>query len=82
MNPPRRFGRRREIFLALLLAVCFGCSIVLYFLMISNRLFWAILAVSAAMIVLCGLQYLLWGRPLSRDSTGNNLPPRAPRQPD
>lgn len=82
MNSQRRFVGRRETFLALSLAVCVGCAIVLYFLMVSNRLFWAVLAVTAGMIVLGCIQYLLWGRPMRRSPAESNLPPRAPRQPE
>jgi len=67
MNPRRAMRRRRETFLALFLTVAFGCAIALAFLMISNRLFFAILAVLTAMIFLGCLQYLLWGWPMRRN---------------
>jgi hypothetical protein len=38
--------------------------------MISNRLFFAILAVVAAMIFLGCLQYLLWGRSVRQKTQG------------
>jgi hypothetical protein len=68
MNPHRAMYRRRETFLALFLTIAFGCAIVVCFLMISNRLFFAILAVLTAMIFLGCLQYLLWGRPMRRNA--------------
>ena len=70
MNPHRAMPRRRETFLALFLTVAFGCAITLFFLMVSNRLFFAILAVVTAMIFLACLQYLLWGRSMRRNREG------------
>jgi hypothetical protein len=68
MNPHRALHRRRETFLALFLTIAFGCAITLYFVMISNRLFFAVLPVVTAMIFLGCLQYLIWGRPMKRNT--------------
>jgi hypothetical protein len=72
MNPHRAMHRRRETFLALFLTVAFGCAIALFFVMISNRLFFAILAVLTAMIFLGCLQYLIWGWPMRRNTEREN----------
>jgi hypothetical protein len=72
MNPQRAHHRRRETFLALFLTVAFGCLIALFFMMISNRLFFAILAVLSGMIFLGCLQYLIWGRPMRSNAGGTD----------
>jgi len=78
MEPQRPFPRRRETFLALSLAVGLVCLIALYFLLIGGQYFLAVLAVLGGMLLLGGLQYLLWGWPMGSRSPN---PPRTTRPP-
>lgn len=65
--------RRRETFLSWFLAIAFGCLIVLCTLMLTGRLLFALLAVSAGMVFYGFLHYLIWGRPARRPT---EPPPR------
>lgn len=78
MDPQHPFPRWRETFLALSLAVGLACLIALYFLLIGGQYVLAMLAVLGGMILLGGLQYLLWGRPMGSRSPN---PPRTTRFP-
>jgi hypothetical protein len=79
MAPQRPFSRRRETFLALSLAVGLACLIALYFLLIGGQYFLAVLAVLGGMVLLGGLQYLLWGWPMSRRAANSPRTPHLPR---
>jgi hypothetical protein len=57
---------RRETFLVLSLAVAAACFVALYFLLIGGRFFVAVLVVLAGLTLLGCIQYLLWGRPMTR----------------
>ncbi len=77
MNHPPTVPRRRETFLALVLAVALASMVTLFFLLVSGQYFFAVLAVLGGLLLLGCLQYLLWGRPMGRKET--HPMPRNPR---
>jgi hypothetical protein len=79
MNSERPASRRRETFLALLLAVGLACIIALYFLLVAGQYFLATLTVLGGLILLGFLQYLIWGRPMSRPPSNPQRTSHVPR---
>lgn len=63
----QRTPRRRETILVLFVTIALAFAVTLFALMITGRLFLAMVAVAAGMVILGFLQYLIWGWPMERN---------------
>lgn len=65
-----RARRQRETFLGTLLAALAACGFLFVFFLICGGLSVYVLAVVAAVVGLCFINYVVWGRSLSRQTAG------------